>query len=1018
MRLRSLYGTAAAIVAATSLFAGQEGALRVTVFKPDRTPLAGVTIRATVSVSSPTQINSAIIAKTDAQGIATFWKLTPGVFTIQVEVEGYDAGAIRTDVQADKISHLQVLLRPLPAIEVGIEETFDTLDPTSATTGINVKSEMLASIPTGVAARVADIALLAPGVIQDPVLAVMGAQRSQASDPSLAVSMNRHKSGMAVFSTNNYLIDGIDVSNPLNGRNGVNVMHELIGDVDIKTGGVSAEYQAKNGIFYNVTTIAGSNEWHGGLTASFAPSSLEAGPKEGRFHSPGSFQSTGFYTSGPIVKSKVWLVAAAQGIRDRGTLTLPEGAAAYPGESRSFTGNDEKNLFGKLTWQVSPSSRLIGMYHSNRRTGDYADSPLLTTAWTSNFESGGDRSLIWYSFQEPWLIADIKFGRDYQRRNLTPAQGGDFQLQVFSLTPLTAGESERGSQSGVQRMHTSRSDFRTDFLLPFTSGPVRHTLKFGYESANSEYFQDIAQRHPYYQDVNEPLMFADVVFNTLTFLPYFVDPLLYQINTNPAYSNIRTTLAGPGGTVGFDEIAGYTFDERNPKNPSSFMVIRSATTLASNPSIVKSKLSGFYIQDYMTAGNFTFSPGFRLDGYSIQNDQGATVFQQKSLFAPRVSLSWDVFGDSKAKAYAYFGRYFNPPQGVVIQGLGLTKTTGQNIEARILGQWVNLYDSPAEDPSYATVFADSARMPYTDEVRFGYEHVLRGAGTVHTLAAAATYRKDKNILQNVDAYSYTDPEYLEFLARSYFNITAPAGSLTAKESQVINAVRGLAMPVSAFAGGGRSGEENMNLFVPVFMNTPSAERVFKSVDLSYRAESSKTIFFASFSKVSAEGNSMETGDLSASSYYPFMDPRLPWMRGKLDGSVDWMFKVFGSYRFASNTTIGLFGRMDSGYHYTPSVDSSGSLVFDVPMDVNQLDDFRPGQKMTPKRVNFDLHLEQRFNLTKRVELSLGADIYNVFNNQNGTALAEGANVRAGVAPDRPFIYNPPRTIAVSAKLKF
>lgn len=142
------------------------------------------------------------------------------------------------------------------------------------------------------------------------------------------------------------------------------------------------------------------------------------------------------------------------------------------------------------------------------------------------------------------------------------------------------------------------------------------------------------------------------------------------------------------------------------------------------------------------------------------------------------------------------------------------------------------------------------------------------------------------------------------------------------------------------------------------------------------------------------------------------------MDGKLEGSIDWMLKLYGSYRFDMGFQAGFMARYDSGYHYTPSIRVGPYVMPSVPTDVDAAEAFRLGREMTPRRFFLDVHLEQAIPVNKRVKAEVFVDVFNILNTQKATDITEGVNVRGSFAPGEAYRYVPPRSTNFGFRLKF
>src|ERR1700748_1601562 len=74
---------------------------------------------------------------------------------------------------------------------------------------------------------------------------------------------------------NNFLIDGVNSTNPAFGLLGTQLTLEFIGETELITGGYNAEYGRATGGVVNVITKSGSNQFHGDLWFNAVPFQLD-----------------------------------------------------------------------------------------------------------------------------------------------------------------------------------------------------------------------------------------------------------------------------------------------------------------------------------------------------------------------------------------------------------------------------------------------------------------------------------------------------------------------------------------------------------------------------------------------------------------------------------------------------------------------------------------------------------------------------------------------------------------------
>src|SRR5439155_17433744 len=90
--------------------------------------------------------------------------------------------------------------------------------------------------------------------------------------PGVTLEMSEHDTrqlgnspnvGASSAPENNYIIDGLSTTDPRDGTSGTNLTMNFVEEVQVMTGGYSAEYGRSTGGVFNVITKSGGNEFHG-----------------------------------------------------------------------------------------------------------------------------------------------------------------------------------------------------------------------------------------------------------------------------------------------------------------------------------------------------------------------------------------------------------------------------------------------------------------------------------------------------------------------------------------------------------------------------------------------------------------------------------------------------------------------------------------------------------------------------------------------------------------------------------
>lgn len=151
-----------------------------------------------------------------------------------------------------------------------------------------------------------------------------GASRSFESLAQIAPGANTDQYGTSINGTtspeNAFIIDGVSANDPAFGVNAVPLSSEFVKEVNIITAGYLPEYGRSIGGVMDVVTQTGSNEFHGSVFGSITPGAFEGQrtqiAREGSViqtnPSLGAIRDFGFSIGGPIVKDKLWFFAGFQ----------------------------------------------------------------------------------------------------------------------------------------------------------------------------------------------------------------------------------------------------------------------------------------------------------------------------------------------------------------------------------------------------------------------------------------------------------------------------------------------------------------------------------------------------------------------------------------------------------------------------------------------------------------------------------------------------------------------------------
>src|SRR5437763_2009455 len=342
---------------------------------------------------------------TNSEGLYHIQNIPPGIYTVVVESAKGFAKFEQADVAVNltKTSNVTIQLRPQGATEV-VEVTASsgaTIDQSTNITGTSVSTEQFSNFPTQ--RTVQSLYTIAPTAARSGLRDASGRDR----DPSVAGSSGPE---------NNYILDGVSVSDPAFGGSGANLPFEFVQEVQVQTGAYGADLGHSTGGIFNVITKSGSNAVRGDAFVYFTPTSFVRSVKDTAIPFTGSAANgfsevdAGLDIGGPIKKDKLWFFGA-------------------------FNPQERKNYFLTQTFHQSVNNKVNTPFYAGKITWG----PSINH--TFNFSTFGD-----FTKQKGFLFGGSGFG----------ANPNSFR-----------GETQTGGQNYAFRLN---STFSPNFIGEFSAG--------------------------------------------------------------------------------------------------------------------------------------------------------------------------------------------------------------------------------------------------------------------------------------------------------------------------------------------------------------------------------------------------------------------------------------------------------------------------------------------------------------------------------------------------------------------
>lgn len=625
------------------------------------------------------QLNVSRTVTTDASGRYRFSSLPLGTYSLEAVLDGFQtAKRQKVLVEAEKTTLLDVSLALAAAVE-SITVTADApiVDPTNVTQTTSVKSETFEAAPVGRSYQ--SLARFAPGVV--------------------AGGGGNPNANGALSSSNQYLFDGIDTTDPTTGTFGSNLNFEAIQEVNVLTSAVSAEYGRSTGAIVNVVTKSGTNELDGSVKAVAINDDWNSDNSTYNTQTGASLQRTKvdhnniryFATlGGPVWKDRVWFFGAYDQYEPLGSNTR----TVVSGEEWASNPYQQFENY-RVTAQITSSHNIFAKYARDPYTG-------IARAY-----GGGNGDLYSVSTQD---------------------QGGDQKVIQYTGiigTKISAEAMVSKTSSGIQVGNLAAPG-------PFDNGSAVYDENTGYY-LNGFYFRDgdnvtrprdqFAAAVSYFpstgSQTHDIKLGIDRQEMESTAYYRFTNNRLYDIYFNPDYTMDKTQ----NGTR-------YDFVDAGPQTSEG-------------------TIDSVFVRDKMSFGRIYLEAGLRYEMQTGNNDVGAKVVDANSI-APRFSGSYDLKGNGRSIVTASAGRFYDFILQTFVDGYAQTVQRGVydvynwNIPAQTW-DFVEHVDSGggAINPNL------DLEAPYMDEFTIGYQQQL---GSSMGVGVRYINRKWDNLIDDYRRY--------------------------------------------------------------------------------------------------------------------------------------------------------------------------------------------------------------------------------------------------------------------------
>jgi carboxypeptidase family protein/TonB-dependent receptor-like protein len=1015
----------------------------------------GAAVRgAAVTVTSPNLI-SPQTATTNDSGHYTIPNLPPGPYKVSVEASGFakfEQDNVGVNLGRTSSGDAQLKLQSVGATVTVVGG--NAVDTAQNTTGANVTSEQFSNFPTQ--RTVQGLYTIAPTVARSGLRDATGRDR----DPSVAGSSGPE---------NNYILDGLNTSDPAFGGSGANLPFEFVQEVEIKTGAYGPEYGKSTGGIFNVITKSGGNEFHGEVYGFGTTKGLVRAVKNFPFtgSSANGFSEidAGGDIGGPIKKDKLWFFGAFN----------PQRRTNYYLTQTFFQPAQNKVTIpfyaGKITWAVNHKNTFTASTFGDftKVQGFLAVGSLTNAsgfgsdinAFQGTQETGGHN----YSFRlnstiKNNFIGEFAGGLHYQRANTIPL-ATDQPLVTDNFAVLRGGAVLPVVQTGVlSTANSSRTGF-VDFVdgrggslqRGYLRGPgfglyanqkrdryemsahmqnivSEHTFKWGFEWARNLYdnLQTSSGAAITYANPNG-LGFVNGSDGNVTKNQRIANSFSVCTTRGAQIvcpSGTATALLSTPGVVlpaGLTSVAtGAITSAEAFGNP---FIVRTSTRVRDFELNAKTytNMEAFYIgDDWKFHKDWMFSVGARWDYEQAYNTDGGTYIKFNNFFdnlAPRFGLAWDFTGKGKGKMFMNYATEIQVPipLDVNVRAGGGSAQSDKNFN-------VNRYAGPAN----ATIVPGIAALVTPDPTNPLCNSFLSPCQTgVVNLGASATPidsgLKPPSIGEASGGIQYEVGRNMTLEARGVYrwerNVVEDGSFDDGNNYFLFNPGRR--------GSGTETTTEDLACANPTIGCFGHAARYYRALAFSATKRFTNNYqFIASYTYSSLTGNyeglfrnDNGQSDPNITSLFDLVS-LLKNLYGRLPNDRPHQFKFNGSYRTP-------FKLLVSGNFYIQSGSPFNQLIphpvygnnegFAVPRGtaiVPTVTATQPGfpnvvesigGSRTPTTMNLDLGFYYPIKVGEKRELRLTGDWFNVFNSQRAVTLDQTFSLNSGVTGVAP-VPNP------------
>jgi len=452
-----------------SVLAGETGSISGVV----KDSQGGVVPGAMVKVSGA-QLPGGRSVVAGANGSYQFQRLLPGIYKVEAELTGLGTAVREIRVNVDVDAQIDFTLSPTKSEEVTVTAEAPKVDLKNAEINFNYTADVIKDLP--LQRSYAGLFQLMPGIADNRSFApAAGGSRQD----------------------NQFLIDGVNITNPGFGSLSSEINELDIVEFNIKRGAISAEFGRAPGFVANAVSKSGTNTFAGSARVEYQAKSLVSDPKDRLFgDAPFEFISPALGVGGPILKNKLFFYASGR----YGKATTSDRVNRI-NETLPDRVSKSNELYGKLT--ATPTQKhLISASFRNRPATVEGSVGTGSRASVATKDDVPTRIATgaWSFFPTGKTVIDVKALYSKENGESNPVTDLGYLPAPFNFRdPSASGEYTNpdlgnlvtGGSQFFSRVNYTRKEIKGSFSQFFDVGKTQHQFKIGggYNFGEEDFFR-------------------------------------------------------------------------------------------------------------------------------------------------------------------------------------------------------------------------------------------------------------------------------------------------------------------------------------------------------------------------------------------------------------------------------------------------------------------------------------------------------------------------------------------------